>query len=185
MKNMYGKSVLVGAIIGILAVGVSFAGFTATLTVNGTAELTGDFNVKFTAATKQDLNGAETTVPDAGTLSSGVLSFDASTQLQRPGSKSTITYTISNLGSIDATLSTPTITCYSAGTKLEEEKIDCVDENVSITVSEPSVSTINGTGGLTTTATGTITAEWLSTSETVPEQTARYYTVSIVANQIQ
>ena len=54
MKGVNGKSVLAGAIIGILAVGVSFAAFASTLTINGTAELTGDFDVKFTAASASD-----------------------------------------------------------------------------------------------------------------------------------
>lgn len=175
MKNMYGKSILVGAIIGVLAVGVSFAAFSATLTVNGTATLSGDFNVKFTAVSASDTK-ATTSTP---TISSdtGVLSFDVSTELEEPGSQSVISYTISNLGTIGATLATPSITCYSDA--LKESQIECSDTNISInagTVSPTSLAASN-------TATGTITIKWESTSTEVPEQTERYYTVTINANQ--
>lgn len=112
MKNMYGKSVLVGAIIGILAVGVSFAAFASTLTITGTATTTGDFDVKFTNATATD-TGATTTITPLGTTMSpdGVLTFQIATELAQPGSKSVVEYTITNLGSIEATVGAPSVVC--------------------------------------------------------------------------
>ena len=112
MKNMYGKSVLVGAIIGILAVGVSFAAFASTLTITGTATTTGDFDVKFTNATATD-TGATTTITPLGTTMSpdGVLTFQIATELAQPGSKSVVEYTITNLGSIEASVWAPSVVC--------------------------------------------------------------------------
>lgn len=175
MKGIYGKSVLVGAVIGILAVGVAFAAFASTLKINGTATLTGDFNVKFTSASKTDVKST-TTVPSID--GSGVLSFDVSTELQEPGSKSTVNYTISNLGSIAATLSTPSITCYSDSSK--QTVVECSDVDIAINAGALSTTSLAGTTG---TATGNITIEWLSTSETVPATNTRYFTVTINANQ--
>lgn len=174
MKGMYTRSVLVGAIVGILAVGVSFAAFASTLTINGTASLTGDFNVKFTAASSTDTK-ATTTVP---TISSdGVLSFDVSTELQEPGSQSVVSYTITNKGSIGANLSTPSITCYSDSGKATV--VDCSDTDMTINAGTVSPTTLNTDD----TANGTITIKWDSNSNRVPAKSTRYFTVTINANQ--
>lgn len=175
MKGVNGKSVLAGAIIGILAVGVSFAAFASTLTINGTAELTGDFDVKFTAASASDTK-ATTTVPTIA-ADTGVLSFDVSTKLEEPGSQSVISYTVSNLGSIGATLSTPSITCYSDSGKATE--VPCSDADISINAGAVNPTALSAAG----TATGTITIKWESTSTSVPSENTRYFTVTINANQ--
>lgn len=174
MKGVNGKSVLAGAIIGILAVGVSFAAFASTLTINGTAQITGDFNVKFTAVSKTDTK-ATTTVPTI--VADGVLSFDVSTELDEPGSQSVISYTITNKGTIGATLSAPSITCYSDSGKAKV--VECSDADLSINAGAVSPTALDATD----TATGTITIKWESTSETVPTNPTRYFTVTINANQ--
>lgn len=175
MKSANGKSIMMGAIIGILAVGVSFAAFSSILTINGTATLSGDFNVKFTAASKTDTK-ATTTVPTIA--SEGVLSFDVSTDLQEPGSQSIISYTISNLGTIGATLSTPSVTCYSDSGKATV--VECSDTDFTINAGPVSPTTLNKTE----TATGNITVKWNDTNS-APVNKTRYFTVTINANQAQ
>lgn len=175
MKGANGKSVLVGAIIGILSVGVAFAGFTSTLTINGTAQVSGDFNVKFTAASAADTK-ATTTVPTIA-ADTGVMSFDISTELQEPGSQSVVSYTVSNLGSIGANLTAPSVTCYSDSGKATT--IECSDVDISINAGAINPTALNKTE----TATGSITIKWNDESEQVPENTTRFFTVTINASQ--
>lgn len=176
MKGMYSRSVLVGAIIGILAVGVSFAAFASTLKINGTATMSGDFNVKFTAASATE-NKTTTTLTPSTIGSDGVLSFDASVDLKEPGSTSTINYTITNKGTIAADLAVPKITCYSDSGKTAS--VSCSDADFDIVAGAVSPTSLAASG----TATGTVTVSWKSTSNTVPATNTRYFTVTIDASQ--
>lgn len=175
MKSAHGRSILVGAIIGILAVGVSFAAFASTLTIEGTANLKGEFDVKFTNVTSADTK-ATSTLPQ--NISNGVASFDAVVDLSEPGSKSVITYTVSNLGSIGATLTTPSITCYSDA--LKQTAVECSDNDFIINASALNTTSLDALA----TATGTVTVEWNASSTTLPTNTTRYFTVTINANQL-
>ena len=182
MKNMYGKSVLVGAIIGILAVGVSFAAFASTLTVTGTATTTGDFDVKFTNAQASD-TGATTTITPLGSAMSpdGVLTFQIATELAQPGSKSVVEYTITNLGSIEATVGTPSIVCKqqsSSGTTTA-----CNEDDITVEVNGTQTDLSNKG-----TTKGTITITWKDTGDAnqeapSAENATKYFEVTINATQ--
>lgn len=176
MKSTYGKGLLIGAIVGILAVGVSFAAFASTLTINGTATMSGDFNVKFTSASAVE-NKTTTTLSPSTISSDGVLSFDASVDLKEPGSISTINYTITNKGTIAANLAVPTITCYSDSGKTSA--VSCSDDDFDIVAGAVSPTSLAAAG----TANGTVTVSWKSTSKSVPATNTRYFTVTIDATQ--
>lgn len=176
MKSTNGKGILIGAIVCVLAIGVGFAAFASTLTINGTATMSGDFNIKFTAASAVE-NNTTTTLSPATIGADGVLSFDVAVDLKAPGSTSTVNYTITNKGTIAANLAAPEIVCYSDSSKATA--VSCSDDDFDITASAVSPTSLDATD----TATGTVTVSWKSTSETIPEKNVRYFTVTIAATQ--
>lgn len=176
MKNAFARNILIGAIIGILAVGVSFAAFASTLTINGTATMSGDFNVKFTAASATESN-TDTTLTPSSIGAAGVASFDVAVDLKAPGSTSTVNYTITNLGSIAANLATPSITCYSDASK--STSVACSDDDFNIVAGAVSPTSLDASD----TASGTVTVGWKSSSTTKPTNSVRYFTVTINATQ--
>lgn len=99
--------VIIGVVAFILAVAVGYAIFNETLTINGTASASGDFDVEFTSVNQPSCSGFSGTC-DAQSLAvieSGnnelTITVD---KLQYPGAYVEIPVTITNKGSVPAKL---------------------------------------------------------------------------------
>ena len=106
------KNALIGALLAVVFVmAVGYAAFAQQLTINGSASIASDWNVKIT---KIEATGHTGTGADAGSdqtkVSGDGLSADFVANLQSPGDSVTYTVTVANQGSIDAELSTATWT---------------------------------------------------------------------------
>lgn len=89
----------------ILTIGVSYAYFSSTLYISGTARMIGNFEVLFTGASISNQTELESIlISDTGD------SFTFNVKLALPGESDTINYTIKNNGTIDATIEELNIT---------------------------------------------------------------------------
>ena len=105
MKN--NKNIIIGALIIVIALmAVGYATFATQLTIRGTAEITGVWNVKITNIEAQEVSeGADSGSPQYTNTS---VTFDS--KLSKPGDTITYVVTIKNEGTIDATLQGVTFT---------------------------------------------------------------------------
>lgn len=88
------------AIIGLMAVGYSL--LSQQLNINGTANVTADWDVKITGITGQFVDGATNTDDSAPTFNDTTATF--SVDLPQPGSSGVYTITVKNDGNIAAQL---------------------------------------------------------------------------------
>lgn len=95
------KNIIIGALVAvILIMAVGYSAFATQLTLNGTAEITGEWDVRITKIEIQDVsegsNGGEPQFTNT------TATFQA--ELTKPGDKVTYLITVENAGTIDATL---------------------------------------------------------------------------------
>ena len=95
------RNIIISAlIIALLLMAVGYSSFTSELTINGNAEITGEWGVKIT---KVDIDFvSEGCDPGYPTFTNSTVTFDA--KLEKPGDKVNYLITIENTGTIDATL---------------------------------------------------------------------------------
>ena len=105
MKNT--KNIIIGALLVVISVmAVGYAAFATQLNINGTAEITGEWDVKIIGIEAQDVSeGCNAGDPQFTTTSA---TFEA--ELLKPGDSITYEITIENAGTIDATLDSITFT---------------------------------------------------------------------------
>lgn len=105
MKNS--KNIIIGALLIVIAVmAVGYSAFATQLTINGTAEITGVWNVRIIGIEAQDVSkGCDAGEPQFTNTSA---TFNA--KLAKPGDYITYLITIENSGTIDATLDGVTFT---------------------------------------------------------------------------
>lgn len=110
MKNS--KNVIIGTLIAVIIVmAVGYSTFATQLSLNGTAEITGEWNVKITAIEAQDVSeGCDSGEPQFTNTSA---TFNA--KLLKPGDSITYVITIKNAGTIDAKLDKITCTPDESG----------------------------------------------------------------------
>lgn len=126
----------------VLCLSVAFAGFSQTLNVTGTANITSastNWNVKFTAVEALDTDGYAT--GSAGTITGSSESITFSCEVKAPGDACTLNGTISNLGSIKALYSGVTLKVNNAA---EADNV-FEDNDVTITLTPPATWTANTT----------------------------------------
>lgn len=151
------KSVIIAALlVVVLAMAVGYAAFSTQLTVNGNAEITGDWNVEITGIKATSTVGAA--VAGTPTFTKTSATFD--TDLKKPGDAVTYTITIENKGSIDAKLNTATWTPQADGSPA-----------IVYTYTDPSETLAAGA-----TTTCTVTATYDAATETVPAVTTKTIT---------
>lgn len=99
MKKSKKNYVLIALVVILLCIAVGYAAFSANLTINGTANANGTWDVKFVSATiNQDGHGSQPTISSDGqTLTVAVT-------LAYPGDGCTVTANIKNNGTIPAKL---------------------------------------------------------------------------------
>ena len=92
--------IILGLIIAILLMAVGYSAFATQLTLNGTAEIIGEWNIKITNVEAQNIS--EGANPGDPQYTDTTVNFD--TKLEKPGDSVTYVITIENLGTIDAEL---------------------------------------------------------------------------------
>ena len=96
------NNIIMGVLVAVIAVmGVAFAAFSTTLTINGTAEISSNWNITFTAGTCTPVS------KDAGAPSSGTVYVSGTTatvtaNMSSPGDTLACTVIVNNAGSLAA-----------------------------------------------------------------------------------
>ena len=132
------KNLVIGILCAVVCVmAVAYAAFTANLEVNGTATITGKWDVKFTSIS---CSTTGTAVQNAGTGVSATTGLTATVDftLVAPGDSAYCDLTVTNAGNLPAIFKT-----ISYGSTTAEE---LAESPIIITVSQPSVLTLAASG---------------------------------------
>ncbi len=103
MRKRNSKYFILALVTITLMLSGAYALLAATLNITGTATGIADFKIEFTDATVSDDSKANYTISADGTV------LNIETNLSYPGDSATINFTISNTGSLSATVSNITI----------------------------------------------------------------------------
>ena len=95
------KNIIIGALLlAVLMMAVGYSAFASEMTFSGSAEITGEWDVKITnVEVKEVSSGSDAGSPE---FTNNTITFDA--KLEKPGDKVVYEITITNSGSIDAKL---------------------------------------------------------------------------------
>ncbi len=95
------KNIIIGSLlIALVVMSIGYSNFASKLTINGTTEITGEWNVKITNVTVESVSDQ----CDAGSPQFTDTSVTFNAKLHKPGDSITYLVTIENLGTIDAVL---------------------------------------------------------------------------------
>ena len=109
------KNILICALLlTIMVMAVGYAAFSQTLNIGGTASIAGAWDVKITGIDSQ-LGGTAKNATDTPTFTATTATFNV--ELMKPGDTATYTITVENNGSIDAKLSSITLTPQADGSE--------------------------------------------------------------------
>ena len=179
------KNLLIGTLLAVVFVmAVGYAAFAQQLQINGTATINSTWDVHFdqTKTSGAGVIDASKTF-SGGTLPSGTISYGGpheatlSANLNQPGDKVVFTLTIENGGNISANLGTPTVTM--DGDEDGTGNLTAKKGNIQFTVTSPNPTTIAEDA----TAEMTVTAEFLSSAETVGANSTASVTINFDATQ--
>lgn len=162
------KNILICALLlTIMVMAVGYAAFRQTLNIDGTATIAGEWQVEITGVTPsvtgtaQDMAYDETDNPNGTRFTATTATFDA--KLMKPGDSITYTITVKNNGSIDAKLSTITLTPQADGS----------DAIIYEVVSQPAADSVLAAGESTTVQ---IRITYDADTEEIPEVTTKTFT---------
>lgn len=159
-----GRNIIIAALlVAVLVMSVGYASFASQLTLNGTAEIVGEWNVEITNIEATEVVGEA--VAGSPTYTKSSATFDA--DLKQPGDSVTYTVTVKNSGSIDAVLDSATFTEQTDGSTA-----------IIYTTSDPSATLAAGAE-----TTFTVTATYDSTVTEVPTVTSK--TITGVIDYVQ
>lgn len=156
MKKSKKNYVAIVLVVLLVAMAVGYAAFSGAITVSGTANASGKWDVKFTQAdiTQSIVTG---TTENTATVQGKGESIDVSVNLATPGDGATITAEISNKGSYDAKLTGFTVT----GEGFEDQGAGVWKKGAILvkvpTINDDGSDVISATSG---TKTFTFTVEW-------------------------
>lgn len=107
-----GRNIIIGALlIAVITMAVGYSAFATQLTINGNAEIVGDWNVEITNIEATTVTGEA--APGNPTHTTTSATFDA--DLKQPGDSVVYTITVENNGTIDATLDNYSMTPQADG----------------------------------------------------------------------
>ena len=163
------KNVLmIALLVAVVAMSVGYAALAQTLTINGTANISADWDVQITGITEGALNGATVVGTPAFDATSATFEVD----LAYPGASAVFDVTVENKGTIDAVLD-------SIGGLVEANSAEPTYITYTVTgVEENDELAANGK------VTATVTVSWDSAQDTVPED-AVSKTATITLNYVQ
>ena len=182
------KNILIGVLVAIvLVMAVGYAAFAQQLTINGSAEITSTWDVRYDSTQTQDTPGVIEGVAGftGGQEPTGTVSYNNGDHnavihatLYQPGDTVTFTLTIKNYGTIPATVGTPTV--QMTGDE-NDQPLVAKKGNIQFTVTPAPSTTINQNG----TVTMEVKAEFISSAESVGTETTADITVNMNASQAQ
>ena len=190
MKNMESKhkNILIGTLLAVVFVmAVGYAAFAQQLTINGSAEITSTWDVKYDSTKTEATPGVVDAVAGfaGGTTPKGTVSYDnddhnanISATLYQPGDTVTFTLSIKNNGTIPATVGTPTVEM--TGDE-DVQPLVARKGNIQFTVTPAATTTMNQND----TVTMKVKAEFISSATSVGTATSASITVNMNASQAQ
>lgn len=141
-------AVVAALVISVIAIGIGFAAFTETLSINGNATVqTSSWKVKFTDLSTGITAGTAsiTTAPTINTNDTTISTYDV--KLAKPGDSVTYTFKVANTGTYDAKLTSvtiPTPTCTGSGDNAETDATNvCKHVTYSLTYSDGGTIAVN------------------------------------------
>ena len=178
------KNVLIGALLAVVFVmAVGYAAFAQQLTINGSAQISSSWDISFD---QSKTSGAGVIDPVAGvsgaTQPSGNIQYTdghnatLTASLVQPGDTVTFTLTIQNNGTISADLQTPVVTM--SGDE-DTQPLIARKGNIQFTVTSPTPTTI----AQSQEATMTVKAEFISSAESVGDETSASVDITVDAVQ--
>ena len=180
------KNALIGALLAVVFVmAVGYAAFAQQLTINGSAEITSTWDVKYDSTKTEATPGVVDAVAGfaGGTNPTGTVTYDnddhnanISATLYQPGDTVLFTLTIVNNGTIPATVGTPTVEM--TGDEADEPLV-ARKGNIQFTVTAADTKTINQTE----TVTMTVKAEFISSATSIGDTTTADVTINMNASQ--
>lgn len=166
-----GKNIIIAALlVAVLVMSVGYSAFATRLTLNGSAEITGEWDVEITKIVPTEVKG--TADPGTYSFTNTTATFDA--DLLKPGDSVTYTITVQNKGTIDATLTNSVFTPDEGGPHAVEDGQHAIEYSNTTPATDL-------TAGATTTFTVTVT--YRSSVDEAPEVTARGITAVIEYSQ--
>ena len=156
----------------LLGVAVGYAALSQTLTINGTARISSEWNVLFESIELTSSSGATQAEASPSKTSDTEVTFDVT--LEKPGSYAEYNIVVKNAGSIKAKLdkiSTKTTLKEAVDTINAQEPADIVytvtGEDVGSTLDAKASTTYK------------VRVEWLSTSEEIPTTKSKTATITL------
>lgn len=165
------KLLIILILIVLLGVAVGYAALSQKLTINGTANISSEWNVKFKSITAKTIQGATEAEATPSKDSDTSVTFEVT--LEKPGSYAEYEVVVENAGTLKAKLKSIT----DLATVNVAEPTD-----IKYTVTGPEVDSILESGK---TATYTVKVEWLSTSEEIPTVKSKTATIELNYEQAE
>ena len=182
------KNILIGTLLAVVFVmAVGYAAFAQQLTINGSAEITSTWDVRYDSTKTEATPGVVEVVTgfSGATAPKGTVSYDnddhnanINATLYQPGDTVTFTLTIKNNGTIPATVGTPTVEM--TGDE-DGETLIARKGNIQFTVTPAPATVMNQND----TVTMTVKAEFISSATSVGTATSASITVNMNASQAQ
>lgn len=152
----------------IIGMAIGYAALAQLLTINGTANISANWDIKISNIAEGTLTGA--TSKKAAVVSEDKLSATFDVNLEYPGATATYIVTVENAGTIDAKLES--ITGIDTANKAEP-----LDVTFNVNANENDVLNSG------TTKDYTVTVKWLETASTIPNTKEK--TATITLNYVQ
>ena len=183
------KNILIGGLlVAIIAMAVGYAALAQQLTINGTAQVSSTWDVKFTsisAGTASNSAGVASTAtnrtePD---YTKTTATFDV--EFQTPGDTMEYDIVVTNDGSLDAKLANVVATASSAGGSGDLELTEANGINYEITIDGNSIEQAKNTvlagktDGAAKTSTVHVKVWWDENATTIPENAVKKLTVTL------
>lgn len=167
MRNKKTNSVIMILLVVMLGLTIGYAALSTTLTISGTSNVTGTWNVAITNITAGTLSEASNATPPTYTGTTATFS----TNLNKPGASATYTVTVKNSGNIVAKLS-------SINGVTEANAAEPTDVTYTVTGIN-----VNDTLAAGASKTITVKVDWKSSATKIP--TTKTKTMTLALNFVQ
>ena len=183
------KNILIGGLlVAIIAMAVGYAALAQQLTINGTAQVSSTWDVKFTSistGTASNSAGVASTATNKTPpkITNTTATFDV--EFQTPGDTMEYDIIVTNNGSLDAKLANVVATASSAGGSGDLELTEANGINYEITIDGNSIEQAKNTvlagktDGAAKTSTVHVKVWWDQNATTIPENALKKLTVTL------
>ena len=185
------KNILIGALlVAIIAMAVGYAALAQQLTINGTAQVSSTWDVKFTSISEGTPSNSTGVTPTASNKTPAVISgnttatFDV--EFQTPGDTMEYDIIVTNNGSLDAKLANVVATASSAEGSGDLQLTEANGINYEITIDDQPYASAKNTvlagkpsDSPANTSTIHVKVWWDAAATTVPENAVKKLTVTL------